>query len=190
MFALLLIPFKIATIIFWTLQLTWNATEPVKILYLHTFKCRKTMVIYFSLILKTKWLWWTKNKLWLKLSLFLCLRGKDDQINSCQVHPAQTNSSFSRVAKSQAGHRLFPPGRARRPTQTLMAFTSQTVDPTEESGVTFQEMWEEVRSEKHVAEICWDTWAVALKSNTRVWAFVKKTDMNGDKSSIKPQCKL
>lgn len=122
----------------------------------------------FSLILKTKWLWCTKNKLWLKLSLFLCLRGRDEQINSCQVRPAQTSWSLLCVAKSQAGHRLFPPGRARRPTQTLMAFTSQTVNPTEESGVTFQAMWGQIR------EACGWNVHVALKSNTRVWAFVKK----------------
>lgn len=59
-----------------------------------------------------------------------------------------------------------------------MAFTSQTVNTTAESGVTIQEMWEEVRSEEHVAEICWDTWAVALKSNTGVRAFIHKTVMN------------
>ncbi len=72
-----------------------------------------------------------------------------------------------------------------------MAFNSQTANTTVESGMTIQEMWEEVRSEKHVEEMCRDTWAVPFESNTRVWAFFHQIVMNeGDKSNIKPQCKL
>lgn len=71
-----------------------------------------------------------------------------------------------------------------------MAFTSQTVNTTAESGVTIQEMWEEVRSEEHVAEICWDTWAVALKSNTGVRAFIHKTVMNEVIKKVKKKKKV
>lgn len=70
-----------------------------------------------------------------------------------------------------------------------MAFNSQTANTTVESGMTIQEIWEEVRSEKHVVEMCQDTRAGPFQSNTRVWAFFHQIVMK-EESNIKPQCKL
>ncbi len=58
-----------------------------------------------------------------------------------------------------------------------MAFNSQTANTTLERGMTVQEIWEEVRSEEQVAEMCQDTGAVPFQSNTRVWAFLHQIVM-------------